>query len=578
MAFTTEVGAIPFIFQIEQDTAYEIRFVKPFNYAINELELKDDSNDMSKVRFSLSYSFDNVNWTPHSTNTLEVLAHMEVHRQATQSPIFLKLKVICDFTEEIDYWRLYAILINGYDVLPTDIRFSEIHNYRGITNSYTKNLFKPYKNLETSIDRMLATANKINEIFGHEVYYLKVKEDDDSFNATLKTFGKFKIELIKKIKVLVPENDFKANTLVYSEWGMEYEEDLKIHIVIEEFERAFGISATPQAKDIVYIPAIGRIYDVTSSTSILQLGLVPVYQECALRKYVASSDISGGDAQNPDSFDINELVTFEINDWDDSITPTEDSNDNNSPLLVIDSDNAQKSGKIISDANVEGLNAQALQDYYYLDKHERVRLYTHKYLTVKNQALRINDVPIFFRYYDSDGVKKNEIVIQYTKTKLVNKASNFNLSFWFRLDANLEHTMMVFYNIMIKRNGSKIEVVDLTKNEVVSFINIPNDDLWHFLSMNIDVNTSMVNFAIYEYDNIDVKFDLLREEFFTNSLIKINRYIDKLFVYSDYFLSNIKLYAKAIENDNVIKLAIDRNFPLTDSVIVDTVFDIKKSE
>lgn len=581
MAFSTEIGTTPVLLHIQNDTAYEIFFSKPFTFYIETIDFVADSSDESKIRYAISYSFDNVNWAPYDPGMVDTPAFIEMHRQTSGlSEFWIKLKIITDFNDDHDFYRLYGIKINGHPVNPLGLKFSEISTYRGITTNHKKNLFRPYQNLDTSIDRMLAMMNKLNDIFGHEVYFIKVKEVEESFNATFKTYEKFTADSVKKIKVLIPDNDFKANTLVYAEFNIDYEESMEMHIVIEEFQRAFGIGSSPQAKDMIYVPQIGRMYDITSSNFELQLGNTPGYNICKMKKHVASTDIHAENVFNPDGFDINRALDFNINDFESSLTDMHESeesivNVDNSPLLTIDDDNAQKTGKIISDANVEGLQAQSLQDYYYLAKHDQTRLYVHKDLEVKNQPLKINSSPIFFRYYSTDGIKAEQQTIQYTRVKMVNPAKMFNLSLWFK-SIKEKHKLISFYNICITRDGDFITILDTNTGETLSKIKYDNDDLWHFVTININVETMMINFSLFMYDHVDVEFKLIREEWCKSTLIKTNKYIDKVFTYNGMLFSNVKLYSKSIENDDLIKLAVDRTFNIEQSIIIDTVFDVKK--
>ncbi|WIC41297.1 hypothetical protein MA9V1_033 [Chryseobacterium phage MA9V-1] len=579
MAFHTELGTRPVLLHIQNDTAYEIRFRRHMRDHIKFITFDDQASSEAKVRYAISYSFDNRNWSPYDPDMLGVPAYIEMHKQTSGLEQFwLKFKIICNFTEAEDFYRLFCIDVNCVAISPADLAFTEISTYRGITNSHKKNLFKPYSNLDTSIDRMLAMANVTNEVFGHEVFYVKVKEVDESFNATFKTYAKFVADSIKKIKVSIPDNDFKANTLVYSEFNVEYEQDLAAHIVLEEFQRAFGIGAYPQAKDIVYIPQIGRTYDVVAANSELQLGNVPVYSIAKLRKHVTSTDVFTDGVINDAGFDINHALDYGINDFENSTSASGDEgmivSENNDPYLSVDDDNGQKTGNIISDANVEGLQAQSLQDYYYLKNHDAIRLYTHKSLEVVNQPLKINDSPIFFRYY-KPTLRTDGIVIQYTRVKMVNPAKFFNLSLWFKSTKD-NHKMISLYNILLRKQGNNVELVDSKTNVLLSSIAIADDSLWHFVDVNINVETMMLNFSVFAYDQVAVEFKLIREEWAKSTLIKTNKYIDKLFVYSGMLFSNVKLYAKSFENDQLISLAVDRTFNVDGKIVIDTVFDIAK--
>lgn len=563
------------ILHITQNTAYNIAYIDAITCDINNIEFIADYFDESKMRFALSYSLDNINWSPMSTDIVVSLAVIDMYKQTSgSSEIFVKFKLIADFTDEHDVYILKDIIINDDVVLEhSKFQITEIQNYRGITNDYSKNLFKPYANLDASIDRMLAQCNKINDIFGHDVYYIKVQEIDESFNNTFKEYAKYKIDSIKSIKVLVPDNDFKTSKLVYSEFAIEYEEDLEIHIVIEAFERAFGINSQPQSRDIVYIPKVGRLYDIVSANNILQLDNIATHNVCALRKHVSMTDTSTNNIDNDTDFDINQAITFEINNFDNNINPTDNSVIDNSPYNKINDDNTQLTDKIISNANVEGANAQALQDYYYLDKHDATRLYTHKLLQITNSALSINSVPIFFRYYNAANILQDIKVIKYKEQTIIANTKSLNLSFWFKL-TDASATIAKMHNIVIAYEDNAILIKDDSTNQCHLTISLNDIDLWHFISCNIDLNTNMINAQLFDFSIANNKLSLVSDDFCTLSKILIANKINAVFMYSALLFSNIKIYAKTI--DDIVSLAIDKNFGIVNSVLIDTAFDIKK--
>lgn len=560
------------LLQIKQNTGYEFIIVNAIDaITLESINIDTVSEVEDKISYYMTYSFDNETWTPYSTDFIACLAQINVYGKTLSTKVYIKFKIVTRFDAETDYVIVNSISLNDVVVDNRAIKITELQYFRGITNDYTKNLFKPYNNLEASVDRMIAQAIKINEIFGHEVYYIKVKEIKESLNSTFKEYEKFKVDAVKKIKVMIPDNDFKSNILVYSEFNIEYQQDFEVHIVIQAFEKAFGPGETPQAKDILYIPQTTRMYEITSSQFDRQLNNVPVYNMCTARRYIASTDTDTSTAIIEDAeFDINSALTFDINEFEHSLGDEASDNTNNSPLLKVSDTNTISTGKIISDAMVEGVSAQQLHSYHYLARHEKIRKYVHKNARIVNSQLSINKAPIFFRYYDFVAVANN-IAVQYADKKIYN-SKTFNVSLWTRLQNNC--SLISIDTIKVVYENSKLLVTQ--NNEILSSIDISSLDKWYFISINLYNEQNTLEFNVFAYDNVAQQFVLVKEEFCEYVSFNLaTKVLSNVILYGGSLISNVKVYAKAFTGNNLVALALDRSLSIEESVIIDTVFDLK---
>ena len=559
------------LLSIEQNTAYELYVTKQIGSAIANIEVDDVTEMSSKVRYAISYTFDDTTWSPYTTDFVAAIAQISKLIRVVNAWAKIKIKVICDFDDEHDYVHIKNVSINGQKVSHSDIKITELHYYRGITNQYSKNLLKPYSNLATSIDRMLAQAQQVSNIFGHEVYYIKIAEIDESLNATFKEFEKYKVLGIKKLKIVIPDNDFKANTLVYSEFNIEYEQDLEAHIVIEEFERAFGVGEQPEAKDIIYIPQIGRIYDVTSSQWELQLGNTQVFSVCTLKRHVSATDVNY-ELKEDTAFDINAAVSFDINDFESSMTLNPDdnkSNEHNDPFGRVDTDNAIKTNALISDANVEGVDSQKLHLYHYLGKHDVIRKYVHKNVNIVNQGISVNKVPIFYRYYDL--TKADNIAIEYAQKRLFEK-QHITISQWVRFSKDCK--VFAFDKYVCEFKDSQL-ILNYNDSQI-SKIAIPTIDDWYFITLRFNNELGELQFAAFSYNTQAEELKIVKEEFASIKDLGVLSTSPRLLIYSGYLTSNIKCYAKLIDEDDLVSLALDKSYSVEDSFIIDACFDIRK--
>lgn len=559
------------LLKIIQNTGYEFTLSNSIDASqLVSINIDTTSNAEDKISYYMTYSFDNETWTPYSTDFIACLAQISIYSKTLSSKVYVKFKIVTRFDAETDYVIINSISLNSNVISNKAIKITELQYFRGITNSYTKNLFKPYSNLDSSVDRMITQAIKVNEIFGHDVYYIKVKEVKESLNSTFKEYEKFKVDSVKKIKVMIPDNDFKSNTLVYSEFNIEYQQDFEVHIVIQSFEKAFGPGETPQSKDILYIPQTTRMYEITSSQFDRQLNNVPIYNMCTARRYIASTDTDTSTAIIEDAeFDINSALTFDINDFEHALGDDDSDNPNNSPLLKVSDSNAISTGKIISDAMVEGVSTQQLHNYHYLARHEKIRRYVHKNAKIINSQLTINKAPIFFRYYDLKSVSNN-IAIQYADKSIYN-SNTFNISLWAKLQNNC--SLISIGTISIVYENSKLLVTQ--NNTILSSIDISTLDKWYFISINLYNELQTIEFNVFDYDNVEQKFTLVNEEFCECASLDLSsKKLSNVVVYGGALISNVKVYAKAFNNNALVALALDRSMSIEESVIIDTVFDI----
>jgi hypothetical protein len=191
------------LLNVTQNAAYTLMLQNPLQspQTLHDINIIDETNAESKVRYAISYSFDKIEWTPYSSDFLAAISQITIYSTTVQNDVYVKFKVMTTFDVDVDYLKIFDIAIDDNVIPHNEILISELTYFRGITNSYTKNLLKPYDNLDVSIDRMLAQAKSINDIFGHYVFFVKVSERNDSLNSTFKEYEKYYVSAIKKSKL-----------------------------------------------------------------------------------------------------------------------------------------------------------------------------------------------------------------------------------------------------------------------------------------------------------------------------------------------------------------------------------------
>jgi hypothetical protein len=160
-----------------------------------------------------------------------------------------------------------------------------ISNLTKITN-FT---FKPYQvNPAVTLYRELAYT--INQMFGHDVMYARAVPMAIGRDVTLHEWTLYDVDDPLCIKVLVPNNEFPDNKILFNPMGLDFEMPFEVQIVKEYYEQLFGIGTGPQKRDIIYFPLTNRIYEIESSYLWKDIMQKEVYWKIALQKYQPKSN------------------------------------------------------------------------------------------------------------------------------------------------------------------------------------------------------------------------------------------------------------------------------------------------
>lgn len=134
----------------------------------------------------------------------------------------------------------------------------------------------------------------VNEIYGHEVEYIKVLSNSDKGKDYIfREWNLYNVndDSIKCLKVLVPNNDFADNRFLFSPDGVGYTDEFEIHIVDSYFKMLFGNDVFPEQRDFLYFPLLNRMYEVKSTYLKRAFNMQPSYWKCTLTKWEPKQNI-----------------------------------------------------------------------------------------------------------------------------------------------------------------------------------------------------------------------------------------------------------------------------------------------
>lgn len=146
-------------------------------------------------------------------------------------------------------------------------------------------LWRPYESMAQAIKTYEDLSCVTAEMWGHCVRYFRIEPDLASSDAVLKEHSIYDAVDVKDIKVLVKDNEFPDNGFSYTEFDMDFQEGLEVHIVRQHFERAFGHTKRPQEKDFLYFPLLDRLFEVQSAYLFRGFMQAPVYYKAMLYKW-----------------------------------------------------------------------------------------------------------------------------------------------------------------------------------------------------------------------------------------------------------------------------------------------------
>lgn len=168
-------------------------------------------------------------------------------------------------------------------VLPSPLCSKELTNYPIIftDEAFT---FKPYE-INRAVNLYQDLSNLVNNVFGLETIYYSVQPQGRGKDVVLKEYTLFDVVDEKCVKVMVPSNTFPDAAHLFDTWGVNFQQPFEVHIDRRYFESIFGKGSQPRKRDILFFPAMNRIYQIDSMYVFKDINNYPVYFKVQLVKY-----------------------------------------------------------------------------------------------------------------------------------------------------------------------------------------------------------------------------------------------------------------------------------------------------
>ncbi len=247
------------LLRITGERIVELHLLDGFDEEIKTWEIIDNISEFKDghINVRMSYGLRENAFSPYDTISAglgRIAALKEQIPDGIEKTFYYKIRIdASDITAKDAPYILYGLQVNDtpIDTRRITISFIDKELY-GTSARQNRNIFQPYQNADMgpAIELNRSMSDTVNRIYGHDVVYFKVVEDENRTNHTFKVYEKYHVDAVKYLRVLVPNNDFKDRQIVYTDMNTVYEVDVEVHITIDNFERAFGVGVSDKLTEL----------------------------------------------------------------------------------------------------------------------------------------------------------------------------------------------------------------------------------------------------------------------------------------------------------------------------------------
>ena len=429
----------------------------------------------------------------------------------------------------------------------TDLKFKE---YFDVINQYPKWNF--YDNQQISIRRWLDQCNALAETYGHTVIYFKTEPVNTEYESqsgihgihhTLANNVIRNVVDIKKLHIMIPNNEIPQDRVIYSDWDMPLQDDFMIHIVRQKFEQAFGLKAIPNDKDYIYFPLLNKLFRV--STFQPKNGLMGVvgWYEVFLAKYEEDDCVRIDSGLKSSTSNMFSDIMGGISDVIPGIEETELQQELNEMKSDIVYDGEKINQETIEEKKEATQNfTNRLEDttfYVSLKETEKLRELYDKRLEIVTVNPDDNLFPV--NMYNCSTVTKRSVAMRYNLKdySVTNKFSNLSKNNWqicFDFVITGRFTSEIFdilsnNNVIcsIKCKGSQLAIFDSSsQTEIVIHQKLEKNELYQII-IGFDILTKIYSYKIFKLENS-------QKTIVYQNINKVNSNL------SEILISNINMY------------------------------------
>ena len=164
----------------------------------------------------------------------------------------------------------------------------------------SENLFQPYQGLDCAILLQQQTADSIVCMFGIPIYYIRVVPNKESVDYTFKEWVLHNVVDIKQLKLMIADGQMPSSNPKLTDFDFDWEVDWETELSKNQFAAAFGDTAFPKQRDLIYIPMMKRLWEVNSAYDEKNESFMwrPTTWKLSLVKYNEKTNVDKGDFED----------------------------------------------------------------------------------------------------------------------------------------------------------------------------------------------------------------------------------------------------------------------------------------
>ena len=514
-----------------------------------DVELVSDSDFDYDIRFA--YSIDGTNWSNWFDNKDDFFIQYK-EMLFVKASTWVKVRVetanaketedlVNQITEETHFdTRIFCLVkINGReDIKPDKI---EVYDPTTFVIKNPEGLWTPYKHMEKAFEIWKNSSERINDMFGHWVYYFKTEPNTNTKSVTFKQYTMHNVVDMKMIKVSVPGNNMPSGRNQYSEFGITLPDEFNISILTESFQKAFGYDAIPNENDYLYMPITGKMYSINAIYETKGFMQKSVMYDAILAIYSKAENVDDS------NFDFSEFI--------DTIPEG-----------------------ATSQSELDDIDISA-KDYMNVQLCDAYRKFIHKNLEFIYNPLEIQGVTLFQNMYNLASLNRNELAVQYNLKFVENKLAvtqNVSLSFWIYTNERVKSGQLFTItqkqqhptdnNVLATVGFEPGGIITISCNNKILRTEIKLEtNTFYAVAISVSGQYNVLMLTVQQYKN--AAFNMIFDDYV--EIGTITAPIDGLNLYaSNVCISNIGLNDGCIETDEFIN-SLTLAFPEANNMIFD---------
>lgn len=272
-----------------------ITLTVPIKY--RQITIFDENNNDVTATALFSWSMDTVCWTNFVT--------LEQYNK-------LAPNIESDF-----YLRI--LIISGFKTLALDGKAVDCYTICLYNeNPYLKDLclnqsIDFYANLDCALQMYVQLSDLVCCMVGIPCYYFRVLPDQSSTDLTFKEYILHNVVDMKYLKLVCQDGTMPSSKSQMSEFDFDWDTDWEVEMSKTTFAKAFGDTAFPKQRDIIWIPLMKRMWEVNAAYDEKAEGFMwrPVTWKLGLVKWNDKTNVDQGDFESIiDNWAVNRMENF----------------------------------------------------------------------------------------------------------------------------------------------------------------------------------------------------------------------------------------------------------------------------